>query len=161
MRARLGTVLGLTAGILLAATSQPAAASAGGPAGRPTTTAQPTRSGTVVDAEGRTVGGWVELGPSSDQAASVSASMSASDAPAASSGRQDVGGGVWTYGSYDENGQKHCWSKYYNTSYYHSATAVMTSSKKVYAWQFDYADAHISESIQIGALCKVYWATYP
>ncbi|MGO4596793.1 lactococcin 972 family bacteriocin [Terrabacter sp. 2RAF25] len=68
---------------------------------------------------------------------------------------------MWTYGSYDENGQKHCWSKYYDTSYYHSATAVMTTSKKVYAWQFDHADAHISESIQIGALCKVYWATYP
>ncbi len=157
MRTRLATVLGLTAGMLLAATSQPAAADAAGSAGSLTASTQPTRSGTVVDAQGRTVGGWVELGASSHSTASASAT----DRPVASSGRQDVGGGVWTYGSYDENGQKHCWSKYYNSSYYHSATAVMTSSKKVYAWQFDYADAHISESIQIGALCKVYWATYP
>lgn len=157
MRTRLATTLGTTAGLLLVASLTPATAHAAVSAA-PAATTQATRSGTVVDAEGRTVGGWAELGPSSDPALSASSS---SDAPATSSGRQDVGGGVWTYGSYDENGQKHCWSKYYNSTYYHSATAVMTTSKKVYAWQFDYADAHIAESVQIGALCKVYWATYP
>src|SRR5689334_8405130 len=131
MHARLDTVLGVTAGLLLTATLQPATASASGAAGSPTPAWQPSRSGTVVDDQGRAVGGWLELGPSSEPAL---AGSSRSGAPAATSGRQDVGGGVWTYGSYDENGQKHCWSKYYNISYYHSATAVMTTSKKVYAW---------------------------
>jgi hypothetical protein len=155
MHARLGTGLTLIAGILLTATLAPPAAGAVGPTAVARTS---SRAGTVVDAQGRTVGGWVELG--SPTSAGVTAS-STRDAPAASSGRQDVGGGVWTYGSYDENGQKHCWSKYYNIYDYHSATAVMSSTKRVYAWQFEYADAHLAESIQIGALCKVYWAIYP
>ena len=156
MRTRLGTGLTLAAGILLAATQAAPAAGAAGPTAE--ATRDPSRAGTVVDAQGRTVGGWVELGSASDPGLATS---SARDAPASSYGRQDVGGGVWTYGSYDENGQKHCWSKYYNTYDYHSATAVMSTTKKVYAWQFEYADAHLAESIQIGALCKVYWAIYP
>ncbi|GAB3888568.1 lactococcin 972 family bacteriocin [Terrabacter terrigena] len=158
MRTRLGTSRTLTAGLLLAAALAPAAAGPASAADSSSAAPQSSGAGTVVDGEGRTVGGWVELDSSSGPGL---ASSSTTDEAAASSGRQDVGGGVWTYGSYDENGQKHCWSKYYNSSYYHSATAVMTTSKKVYAWQFYYADAHISESIQIGALCKVYWAIYP
>lgn len=157
MSSRLATPRRLTAALLLGAALAPSAAGSAS-ATASTTAPGPSRSGTVVDDEGRAVGGWLVLDQTPGPGPSASSTR---DAPAASSGRQDVGGGVWTYGSYDENGQKHCWSKYYNTSYYHSATAVMTTSRKVYAWQFEYADAHISESIQIGALCKVYWATYP
>ncbi|HEY1177254.1 MAG TPA: lactococcin 972 family bacteriocin [Phytomonospora sp.] len=157
MSSRLATPRRLTAALLLGAALAPSAAGSAS-ATTSTTAPGPSPSGTVVDDEGRAVGGWLVLDQTPGPGPSASSTR---DAPAASSGRQDVGGGVWTYGSYDENGQKHCWSKYYNSSYYHSAAAVMTTSRKVYAWQFEYADAHISESIQIGALCKVYWATYP
>ena len=30
----------------------------------------------------------------------------------------------------------------------------MSTTKKVYAWQFSYADAHLAESIRIGVTCK-------
>ena len=46
-------------------------------------------------------------------------------------------------------------------SEWHSATAVMSTTKKVYAWQFSYADAHLAESIRIGVTCKVYWGINP
>ena len=37
----------------------------------------------------------------------------------------------------------------------------MSTTKKVYAWQFSYADAHLAESIRIGVTCRVYWGIYP
>jgi hypothetical protein len=147
----------LVAGLMLSGVAAPAAMAT------PTPTPVTGRSGTVTDSHGRVVGGWKQLGATSTTRSSGASGANGStvESLTQSYGRQDVGSGVWTYGSYDENGYKHCWSKYYNIYYYHSATAVMSTTKKVYAWQFDYADAHLTESIRIGATCKVYWAIYP
>ena len=155
----LAAVAALVTGLVISATAPAALAQT------PASTSD--RSGTVTDATGRVIGGWKELGSAatltspSTSASGSGAGISAADGPSLSYGRQDVGSGVWTYGSYDENGYKHCWSKYYNIYYYHSATAVMSTTKKVYAWQFSYADAHLAESIRIGVTCKVYWGIYP
>ncbi|CAN7545164.1 lactococcin 972 family bacteriocin [Terrabacter sp. LjRoot27] len=155
---RLVAATALAAALAATPMSMTVSAAATGPAGH--SPASP-RSGTVVDSSGRVIGGWLELGAPGPSTHGTSSTTSLTSGPQSSSGRQDVGGGVWTYGSYDENGYKHCWSKYYNIYDYHSATAAMSTTKKVYAWQFEYADAHIAESIGIGVTCKVYWGVYP
>jgi hypothetical protein len=113
-----------------------------------------TDEGDIRDADGRVVGGWKEISPAAGE--SATATMSAD-----SYTKVYVGDGVWEYGVYyDSADRKHCWSKYYNIYYYHSATAQMNTTLKVYAYQFEYADAHLTVAGAFAQTCKVYWSNY-
>lgn len=141
-------------------TVAPASAAAAGDLGQPNRVVAGTspNSGTVVNAKGQTVGGWKVLDVSStSQTSTDSTSRTSTD----TYGKENVGGGIWEYGTYTVNNGgsvKHCWSKYYTIYNTHSATAVMNYTLKVYANAYSYADAHISVNAVDAQVCRVYWS---